>query len=158
MILAATGGDHSLQHRALKVQRPDKVDAYQFLPEFRVGLHEGPGDVPTGVVYQDVDGAERFGGPLHHVLHRGHVGDVERHRDGLALGLRQGLDHPAQRIRVQVGGDDGDAFLDQPLADCLTDAAGGAGQQCDASFQTSHVFSCRGMCRSAARFTAVLEA
>src|SRR3546814_14867671 len=107
---------HSRQHRVVHMQRADQVDGYQFVPLFGAGIGKWLEYIPSGVVDQNIDGAQaRFGG-VYGGIDFDPVGDVasERHGGGACGGDGRGGLCRGVQIDVEYG--DVRAFLSEAPA------------------------------------------
>jgi len=111
-----------------------QVDGDRTVPVGRLGVDEGAGLVPAGVVDQDVDAAELLHDPVGHRLDAVAVGDVGADRDGARPPGRRAL---GVRL-VQVGDDDGRPLRGELPGDRLADALAGPGHDRDLVVQPSH--------------------
>ena len=130
--------DHALQHRVMHVERPVQVDRDDPLPQILVGVEEGSGPVPAGVVDHDVDGAEFALDAGHGGDHRLLAGQVDRIGTGGAARLPDGAGHRFGGVLVDVEDRDGSALLTETPADRRPDAAGAAGDDRHLTIDSSH--------------------
>jgi hypothetical protein len=106
---------------------------------FDVGVHDGVplgfghvddegAGVDTGVVDQNVDGAEGGEGGFDHGFDRGGVADVDLGGDGGRTGfVVDGLRHGFGAVGVQIRDDDGVSVRRERFGDGLADTMAGAG-------------------------------
>jgi hypothetical protein len=82
--LAAAAFVHALEHRVVHVERAVEVHRDDLVPQRLVGLEEGRGVIPAGVIHQDVGRAELGFGGRHGGHHRFLAGQIDAEGRGAA--------------------------------------------------------------------------
>ena len=137
-VALATGGEHAGHEGLDAVEHAVQVDVEHPVPTRVVGLEVGARCADPRVVHQHVGAPELGVDPISERGHRLPLGDVDRHRDGIAAVRDDAGGHGLGGVEPVVGDDDGHAFACEPFGDGLPDPAARTGDDRDLAPELFH--------------------